>query len=404
VSSPSGSACDSGAAAAGDHADVRRSHAALKAVAVEDVLEAAADATVIVDDTGHIVSVNRRAELLFGLRREALVGETVERLLPPRLRSAHVGHRSRYVGDPSARPMGPAREGIGLRGDGTEFPVEVSLMPIWTSAGVLIAAAIRDVTDRKLMAAAVAHRALHDGLTDLPNRLLLSDRLDRALGRAASTGSVVAVLFIDIDHFKVLNDSRGYATGDALLGAIAQRLQSAVGPTDTLARFGGDEFVVVREGADPWAATRLAEDVTAALHAPFVIDGTEVFTSATIGIALASGDSSSHGLLRDADTAMCRAKQRGRGGIGFFDDTLRVEADARLTLHNALHRALDRNEFHVVYQPIMDVAAGTVVGMEALARWTHPDHGAISPAVFIPLAEKRPAWWGRSVPGSSTRP
>ena len=353
------------------------------------LLDSAPDAAVIVDANGRMVLVNGQAERLFDYRREELVGQAIEVLLPERLRAVHVGHRDGYLADPRTRPMGAGLELAGRRKDGTEFPVDISLSAIETPDGHLAMAFIRDVTARKEAEEALTYQAMHDALTGLPNRLLLEDRLEQALARARRGGSTLAVLFLDVDHFKVVNDGRGHAVGDELLIAVARRLQSVVRPGDTVARFGGDEFVVMCENLSGGVeAVGLSERLTEAIEPPIAIDGTELFVTVSLGVAVAGPTASAESLLRDADTAMYRAKETGRGRIEIFDQALRSRANRRLEVAGALRYAIERDELSVVYQPVVSLADGAMVGAEALLRWKHPVWGDVAPGGFISTAEE----------------
>ncbi len=232
------------------------------------------------------------------------------------------------------------------------------------------------------------YQALHDPLTGLPNRLLLSDRIEQALARSDRAGGGVVVMFLDLDLFKVVNDSLGHHAGDALLVEVATRLQAAVRSGDTLARFGGDEFVVVCEGVDGDEVGALTSRITNALHHPFTSHQRHVTVTASIGVALADDLSEPHTLLRDADAAMYRAKARGRNQVVLFHEDMHKEADDRLQDAVGLRRALDDQEFRVVYQPIVDVTTGGPVGMEALIRWDDPHRGQQEPGMFIAAAEE----------------
>jgi diguanylate cyclase (GGDEF)-like protein len=255
----------------------------------------------------------------------------------------------------------------------------------------LVTALVEVLQRRRRYASALelAHQALHDALTGLPNRLLVAERLDDALARAQRTGAGVAVLFIDLDRFKLINDGRGHAAGDVLLLTVAERLRRVVRASDVVGRFGGDEFVVVCEDQSAASeASLVAGRIIDALREPVVVDGQEIFLSASIGIAVTDGAGSPEGLLRDADAAMYRAKDKGRSRVEYFDDTMRTEALDHLETQSALHRAIERDELRVFYQPVVDLRSGAVAGVEALVRWQHPQHGLVSPASFVPLAEE----------------
>jgi diguanylate cyclase (GGDEF)-like protein/PAS domain S-box-containing protein len=248
----------------------------------------------------------------------------------------------------------------------------------------------RDVTERKALEERLEHQALHDSLTDLPNRRLFVDRLGQALGRTKRRkGRTVAVLFMDLDGFKVVNDSLGHDTGDRLLVEVAERLGGCLRPEDTLARFGGDEFVVLLEGLTaPDAAVRVADRITEELREPFVIDGRELYVAASVGVALGSAAAKDpEELLREADTSMYRAKDEG-SGYSVFDPTMHARAVNRLELENDLRRAIEREEFVVHYQPIVNLQTSAVWGVEALVRWDHPERGLLDPDEFVPVAEE----------------
>jgi diguanylate cyclase (GGDEF)-like protein/PAS domain S-box-containing protein len=231
------------------------------------------------------------------------------------------------------------------------------------------------------------YQALHDPLTNLPNRILFLDRLGHAL---SYRGAQVAVVLLDIDNFKLVNDSLGHSAGDELLREIAPRLSGALRPGDTIARLGGDEFVVLLEGiSDEPSAARVAERIVAAFEAPFELSAGEHFAKASLGIAI----SGAHGslpasLIRDADAAMYQAKERGRARFEIFDRAMRARTVERLSVENDLRRALERDELRIAYQPIVSLADRSLSSVEALLRWEHPQRGLISPAEFIPVAEE----------------
>jgi diguanylate cyclase (GGDEF)-like protein/PAS domain S-box-containing protein len=248
----------------------------------------------------------------------------------------------------------------------------------------------RDITERKSLEAQLVHQAFHDPLTGLANRALFLDRVTHALAVTARYGRLpVAVLFLDLDNFKTVNDSFGHVPADQLLAAVARRLVEAVRLSDTVARLGGDEFAILLEDASgAMSPATAAERITASLREPFLVEGKEVFVTSSIGIAVAGADLSPADLLRNADTAMYQAKASGKGHHEMFEARMHAETLERLELESELRRALDRNELSLRYQPIVTLGDGTVCGMEALVRWEHPRRGTLLPAQFIPLAEE----------------
>jgi diguanylate cyclase (GGDEF)-like protein/PAS domain S-box-containing protein len=254
-----------------------------------------------------------------------------------------------------------------------------------------IAGSLTDVSRRKEAEARLIHDALHDSLTGLANRTRFLDRLRMAMARGRRRGDPrFAVLFVDLDEFKVVNDSLGHSVGDEMLVELARRMEGVLRPGDTVARLGGDEFAVLVEDVDgPSHAIRIARRTLEALEPPFRPRGYELFSSASVGIVLAS-DAYVHpeDYLRDADTAMYRAKARGRGHFEIFDSSMHALASSRLNLETDIRRALDRSEFRVFYQPVVELGSGEVSGWEALVRWQHPQRGLLAPGVFIGVAEE----------------
>jgi diguanylate cyclase (GGDEF)-like protein/PAS domain S-box-containing protein len=246
---------------------------------------------------------------------------------------------------------------------------------------------LADAIQQRATEDGIRYQALHDPLTGLPNRVLFLDRLGHALSRP---GAEVAVALLDIDNFKLVNDSLGHHAGDELLMEIAPRLKTALGPADTVARLGGDEFVVLLEQIpDARSAAQVAERMVASFDLPFDLSAGEHFAKASLGIALANQEGSlPASLIRDADAAMYQAKGRGRARFEIFDGTMRTRTVERLSVENDLRRALERDELRVAYQPIVSLQDGSVVSVEALLRWKHPTRGLLSPAEFIPVAEE----------------
>jgi diguanylate cyclase (GGDEF)-like protein len=248
----------------------------------------------------------------------------------------------------------------------------------------------RDITERKRVEQQLLHDALHDGLTGLANRALFTDRLERAIAQVFRGDYLFAVLFLDLDRFKVINDSLGHIVGDQLLIAIARRLETCLRSNDLIARLGGDEFAILLEDIkDTDYATQVGERVQKELMQPFHIDGHEIFAATSIGIAFSTnGYQLPQELLRDADTAMYHAKALGKSRYQIFDPGMHIRAVALLQLETDLRRALQRHEFQVYYQPIVSLQNQKLSGFEALLRWNHPERGVISPTEFIPVAEE----------------
>ena len=251
----------------------------------------------------------------------------------------------------------------------------------------LLSRAVRYAIERMRSEVELTQLALHDPLTGLANRTLLQDRLEHAYARTARSDARIAVLFCDLDEFKLINDSLDHEIGDAVLREVAKRLSEVLRPGDSVARFGGDEFVVLCEDVTEDQATAVAERITEALVAPIEIDGNTLYVTTSIGIATAGPGVAMETLIRNADAAMYRAKQRGGAGHAFHDERVRERVIGRLQLQTDLRRALERRELRVYYQPVVRIDSGEIVGVEALVRWQHPQRGLLEPAQFVPIAE-----------------
>ncbi len=282
-----------------------------------------------------------------------------------------------------------------IRADGTMVPMLGQLLAHRDATGSIecFSGVLRDIGERKSFERQLEHEATHDPLTGLPNRTLLLDRLEIALARARRRNTAVAVLFCDLDHFKVVNDSMGHSYGDLVLREVARRLETELRPGDTVARFGGDEFVILCEDIEsPNDAVIIAKRADHAMSTAFALDGHDVYVGVSVGIAIASGSTrhiaDPETLIRDADAAMYRAKARGRGRYQVFEPGIGAQAVDRFDLENALRRALQQRELDVHYQPVIEIASGSLVGVEALVRWDHPQRGQLLPGEFISLAEE----------------
>jgi diguanylate cyclase (GGDEF)-like protein len=351
-------------------------------------LDATADGILVVDLHGKITRCNHRFTEMWQIPNEvieagddeAAIACVVDQLAEP---DAFVAR----VTDLYSRPEAESLDVIEFRDGRT---VERSSMPQRVGGAVVGRVwSFRDITDRKRLEHELTHRAFHDALTELANQALFRDRVGHALERAQLRGSRVAVLFLDVDNFKSVNDSLGHTAGDELLVTLAERLRRCLRPGDTAARLGGDEFAVLIEDlTDDDQAFATATRIVSALKQPFKPDGREVVASASIGIAFGDLASSTDQLLRNADLAMYTAKRTGRGSIETYRATMHATAMQRLELEADLRKALASGQLRVVYQPIFTLAERSMIGVEALVRWAHPTRGLLGPDVFIPVAEE----------------
>ena len=353
------------------------------------VIESASDAIVLTDGDGRIFSWHKGAKGIFGYTEEEIIGKPFAALFSSRYCKAETGIESLLAAG-LLRLEGRAQELVGIRLDGEEFPLEISLSS-WHSGGRnFYCGIIRDVTERKHLENQLSHQALHDPLTKLPNRVLFRNRLEHALARSDRRHIPLGILFLDLDNFKNVNDSLGHAAGDQLLVSVAERLSLCLRVGDTAARLSGDEFaVLVEEAVKPGDALAIAERITEVLRTPFLIDGKEIIVSTSIGITITTtGKENPEELLRNADVAMYTAKSQGKGQYVVFENKMHTALVERIEIENDLRRAVERQEFALHYQPIIELQTGRMTGMEALARWEHPTRGIISPMEFIPVAEE----------------
>jgi diguanylate cyclase (GGDEF)-like protein/PAS domain S-box-containing protein len=359
----------------------------------EVTLNSIGDAVMSCDIAGRITYLNVVAEKLTGWSRTDAAGRPVEevfRVLEGSTRAPAPNPMAAAINENRTVLLAP--NSILSRRDGIEAAIEDSAAPIHDRRGRVTGAVMvfHDVSSSRALSLRISHQAQHDSLTDLPNRALLHDRLTQGMALARRHSTKLAVMFLDVDRFKNVNDSLGHDIGDQLLILVAQRLRSCVRTTDTVSRQGGDEFVILLtdllRGQD--AAIR-AERILAALAAPYVIRSNTVHVSASIGIVIFPDDCvEPETLLKNADFAMYHAKECGRSNYQFFREEMNIRALERQAVENGLRHAVGRNELVLHYQPILDLWSGTATGMEALLRWQHPTRGLLLPAQFVSVAEE----------------
>jgi diguanylate cyclase (GGDEF)-like protein/PAS domain S-box-containing protein len=343
-----------------------------------ELVNSSFDAILTFDAGGTVLSCNGAAERLFGRSADDIVGHPLTRLLP----DEHHRALTAFAQD------GGSRELLAACGDGRRIPVEAALSRMQVDARWIGIAMLHDITQRKVEQAELERLALHDALTGLPNRTLLNDRIDHAISAAKRSGEAMAVLLLDLDRFKEVNDTLGHQVGDLLLTEVGPRLRQPLRDTDTVARLGGDEFAILLPGpTDVPAACRIAERIVEAFRRPFAIDELSLEVGISIGVALyPDHGEAAEQLLQHADAAMYTAK---RNGFGFVVYNAESETNSvrRLTLTGELRRAIENDQLSLSFQPKVDVHGG-LAGVEALVRWQHPEEGLIAPEQFVPSAER----------------
>lgn len=348
----------------------------------------ASDVIAIVDSAGTLHYLSQAVDKVWGYAPQMLVGQSAFEFVSP--------EDQRTIQDLMAQTLQRSGSIITTElrfqhANGTWRDFEVIANNLLDDPGVQgIVLTYHDITERKRFEHDLTHLAFHDPLSNLPNRALLMDRLALALARAERLHTAIAILSLDLDNFKVVNDSLGHESGDCMLIAIAKRLQTSIRAVDTVARLGGDEFVILLEEITNIAdAIRITERIIAKLQEPLHLDDHEIFPTFSIGITLGTpGQDRPEVLLRNADLAMYRAKRAGKAQYAVFDPTMNATAIARLELESDLRHAIERAEFEVYYQPILNLKTGYIREVEALVRWRHPERGLIAPIHFIPVAEE----------------
>jgi diguanylate cyclase (GGDEF)-like protein/PAS domain S-box-containing protein len=375
--------------------DVTERNRALKAQATREehlrkIMDTVADGIITIDETGTIETLNPTAEEIFGYKPGELVGSNVKVLMNEDDAGNHDHYLARYINTGVRHIIGSAREVIGRRKNGSLIPIELAVSEMRFSGRRLFIGALRDITERKENEERLRDLATRDPLTRLPNRNLFTERLEESIEQADTCGVGFAVLFLDLDNFKTINDALGHLIGDRIIQLAGQRVCGCVRGQDTVAHLSGDEFMVILEGMDDEArAAKIARDVLKSLSQPFKVDGREVFTSCSIGVVMYPKNANSLvELMRNVDTAAHFAKKQGRANFQFYTEQLSEDARRRIEVESGLRRALENDEFELVFQPKVDLETRRIIGAEALLRWDNANLGKVSPVEFIPVAEE----------------
>lgn len=339
---------------------------------------------------GRISEWNTGAQHIFGYSPDEIIGQPLTILIPEQHIHSHNNGYILAIENEGIVQKGKTHEVKALRKNNEEFPIQLTLSS-WKNNGKLyFSATVLDITERKKQEERILHQAHFDTLTDLPNRFLALDRLTQLIHDARRKNEKIAVLFLDLDDFKKVNDTLGHETGDKLLIEAAERLCSVARSVDTVGRLGGDEFIILLGGLnDATEARPVAENLLNRLRDAFSIDDHELMLTVSLGISMypEDGDNVSD-LLRNADSAMYHSKDLGRNTYSFYTDAMNREVSRRLALEEQIHGALERNEFTVLYQPQIEISSGRIIGTEALLRWQNPTLGTVSPTEFIPITEQ----------------
>lgn len=349
------------------------------------IIDHSLDGVIIYDAQGNIQQLNREAEKTFGYRDYEILDKPITTLVD----TNHIQELRQELKTRDLNAIWHPREAVGHHKKGHLFPIELRLEIMHSRGAELTALMVRDISARKQQEEKIRTLALHDTLTGLPNRALLTEYLAKTIQTCEQDGRLSAVLFIDLDRFKIINDTYGHPTGDAVLQTIAQRLSQAVRPNDAVARLGGDEFVVLLRGlrSSQYAAL-IAERIRIECETPVPVGDKKFTLSSSIGIALYPKDGQDPAtLVRNADTAMYFAKQNGKNAHAFYNEELNEKNRELLAIEQDLHQALKKKEFILYYQPQLSIHSGRISGVEALIRWQKPNAGLIPPNKFIPVAE-----------------
>lgn len=355
----------------------------------QSVIESANDAIIVTDLKGIVIQWNHAAQFIFGYTKEEILGSNIDLILQEDFAALHQRSNKEYEGMKILNAMGSTLELSGYKKDGSEIPLEISLGTWKTEKGVFFSSIIRDITERKLSEEKIKDLVYLEPLTGLPNRRLFNERLSTLLEQAKSTGTSFSLFYMDLDNFKMINDTFGHSTGDLFLMEVSKRLKQQLTEKDTLSRQGGDEFTLLLPDTHCDEAAIYARNMVESLSEAFQFKGKEIFTSLSIGISSYPADGEgAETLIKQADMAMYRMKEEGKNGYQFFTKEMNEEISRKSRLANDLRKAIEYGEFSIHYQPQISICNKEIQGVEALLRWHHPELGNISPAEFIPIAEE----------------
>ena len=376
--------------------DVSERNRALKTAAAREnhirkIMDTVVDGIITFDRRGIVETANPAAEKIFGYEPGELVSRNVRILMdmPLEVDKSGIIQIDEDAARGRTRFLGGDYQVEGRRQNGAKFPVEVALGVLKEGTREILIGALRDITERKEQEERLLYLATRDPLTRMPNRRLFTERLETAIRQADENGSKFAILFIDLDHFKNINDALGHMIGDLVLQSVGERLQGFLEEGDTVAHLSGDEFPILLNGIkDQNQAEAKARDILREIAKPFVIEGKEIYTTGSVGIVLYPDSASTIGdLMRNVDTAAYNAKDQGRDTYQFYTERLSAEVQRRLEIETGLRRALEAEQLKLVYQPKIDLSTRAITGAEALLRWESPELGHVSPDEFIPVAE-----------------
>jgi diguanylate cyclase (GGDEF)-like protein/PAS domain S-box-containing protein len=374
--------------------DVSERNRALKTLVerenhIRKIMDTVVDGIITFDRRGIIETANPATEKIFGYHPGELINRNLRILMDMPLKVDQSGYIE-FGGDDPGRLLGSDYHVEGRRQDGSKFPVEVAIGMLKEGERHIYIAALRDITERKEQEERLLYLATRDPLTRMPNRRLFTERLEEAIRKADESGGKFAILFIDLDHFKNINDALGHVTGDMVLQSVGERLQNCLADGDIVAHLSGDEFPILLNGIhDRAGAEAKAQEILREIAKPFIIDGKEIYTTESVGIVIYPDSASTIGdLMRNVDTAAYRAKDKGRDTYQFYSQDLSAQVQRRMEIETGLRRALEADQLKVFYQAKVDLGTRTIIGAEGLLRWQSPELGSVSPDEFIPVAEE----------------